>query len=217
MLDVHASLTDAAALSATVAIQGDVPRMVAVLSAGIHEPSTTSSLAADLATAAEAAAAQLGFAIATRVIEIRDLAADLAIASIGEGVSTALGEAIGAVTGADALIAVTPVFAASYAGLFKSFFDVLDPGTLTGLPTAIGATGGSVRHSLVIDYALRPLMAYFRADVVPTGVFVAPDDGPGTARSARTRNRIDRAGGELAAALASRPARALIGDRQRRP
>jgi FMN reductase len=31
------------------------------------------------------------------------------------------------VSDSDGIIAVTPVFSASYSGLFKSFFDVLDP------------------------------------------------------------------------------------------
>ena len=35
-------------------------------------------------------------------------------------------------TGADGLIAVTPVFSASYSGLFKSFFDVLEPDAIRG-------------------------------------------------------------------------------------
>ena len=55
-------------------------------------------------------------------------------------------------TGADGLIAVTPVFAASYSGLFKSFFDVLDKDALAGKPVLLGATG---RH--------RPALAGARA------------------------------------------------------
>ncbi len=66
-------------------------------------------------------------------------------------------------TGADGVIAVTPVFTASYSGLFKSFFDLIDPTALTGTPVLIGATGGTARHSLVLDHALRPLFAYLRA------------------------------------------------------
>ena len=62
------------------------------------------------------------------------------------------------------MIAVTPVFSASYSGLFKSFFDVLDPKALVGTPVLIAATGGSARHSLVLDYAMRPLFSYLKAD-----------------------------------------------------
>ncbi len=85
-------------------------------------------------------------------------------------------------TSADAVIAVTPVFSASYSGLFKSFFDVLDEDALDGKPVLIGATGGTARHSLVLEHALRPLFAYLRATVVPTAVFAATEDFGGAER-----------------------------------
>ncbi len=115
-------------------------------------------------------------------------------------VSDALGEVIGAVTGADALVAVTPTFSASFSGLFKSFFDILEPGALKGMPVLLAATGGTVRHSLMIDYALRPLFSYLGARTVRTGVFAATEDfgGPGAAELQR---RIDDAVGELRSCL----------------
>ena len=68
---------------------------------------------------------------------------------------------------------MTPIFTTSYSGLFKSFIDVLDPDALSGLPIVIGATGGTERHSLALDYGLRPLFSYLHAVVVPTGVYAA--------------------------------------------
>jgi FMN reductase len=103
------------------------------------------------------------------------------------------------VASADGIIAVTPVFSASYSGLFKMFFDALDPDSLTGTPMLIGATAGSARHSLVLDHAMRPLFTYLRAVVVPTGVFAATEDF-GTHGLA---DRIARAAAEFAAALLS--------------
>ena len=90
------------------------------------------------------------------------------------------------------------MFAASYSGLFKMFFDVLDTDALAGKPVLIAATAGTARHSLVLDHALRPLFAYLRAVVVPTGVFAATEDfgGPG---SDELTDRITRAASELAA------------------
>ncbi|WP_241563520.1 NAD(P)H-dependent oxidoreductase [Streptomyces sp. E1N211] len=99
-------------------------------------------------------------------------------------------EAFDAVSGADALIVVTPVFSASYSGLFKSFFDALsstDSEALTGMPVLIAATGGSARHSLVLDHALRPLFSYLRAVVVPTGVYAASEDWGAEGLDARMR------------------------------
>jgi len=88
-----------------------------------------------------------------------------------------------AITGADGLIAVTPVFSASYSGLFKTFFDVLDKESLTGTPVLLGATAGTARHSLVVEHAMRPLFAYLRAIAVPTGVFAPPRTGAATEAS----------------------------------
>ena len=64
------------------------------------------------------------------------------------------------VASADALIVVSPTFSASYSGLFKSFFDLFEAGSLSGVPTLLAATGGTERHSLVLEHALRPLLVY---------------------------------------------------------
>jgi FMN reductase len=77
---------------------------------------------------------------------------------------------------ADGLIAVTPAFNASFSGLFKSFFDVLPEETLSDMPVLIAATGGTERHSLVLEHALRPMFSYLHAVVSPTGVYAATAD-----------------------------------------
>ncbi len=82
-------------------------------------------------------------------------------------------------------------------GLFKSFFDAVsgfDKDALAGTPVLIAATGGTARHSLVLDHALRPLFAYLRAVVVPTGVYAASEDWGAQGLA----ERIERAGAELA-------------------
>lgn len=107
--------------------------------------------------------------------------------------------------GADGLIAVTPVFSASYSGLFKSFFDVLtvlDKDAISGTPVLIAATGGTPRHSLVLEHALRPLFAYLRAVVVPTAVYAASEDWGADGLD----GRIERAAEELAGIMRPAPA-----------
>lgn len=101
-------------------------------------------------------------------------------------------------TAADGLIVVTPVFAASYSGLFKSFFDVIDPDALSGKPVLIAATGGTARHSLVLEHAVRPLFAYLRAVVVPTAVFAASEDWGSGRRVHRRPARPGPPGGRRA-------------------
>jgi FMN reductase len=107
------------------------------------------------------------------------------------------------VTGADGLIAVSPIFSASYSGLFKTFFDVLDKDALVGTPVLLGATAGTPRHSLALEHAMRPLFSYLRAIPVPTGVFAASEDWAGADGVDRAlAGRIDRAAGELADLMA---------------
>ncbi|GAA4481492.1 FMN reductase [Rhodococcus olei] len=178
-------------------------RTIAVVSAGLGNPSSTRLLADRLGAAT---ARDLGRGAEVRVVDLRDHAHDLVNNLLTGFPSPALREAIETVTGADALIVVTPIFNASYSGLFKTFFDVLEPGSVDGMPTLIAATGGSARHSLALEHAVRPLLAYLRAAVVPTAVFAASDDWAGDADADRTlADRIDRAAGELAAVVAGRP------------
>ncbi len=164
-----------------------------VVSAGLSVPSSTRLLADRLA------AATAGRAPAeVQVVELRDLAVEIAHTFTNGFPGRNLAAAFDAVAAADGLIAVTPVFSASYSGLFKSFFDALsvtDENALAGKPVLIGATGGTARHSLVLDHALRPLFAYLKAVVVPTGVYAASEDWGAEGLD----GRIERAAGELAA------------------
>lgn len=179
---------------------------IAVVSAGLSQPSSTSMLADRLAGATSDAVEQLGANAQLVPVELRQHAHDLTDNLLTFFASEALQEAKDAVAGADGLIAVTPIFSASYNGLFKTFFDVLDDGVLRGKPVLLGATGGTARHSLAIDHALRPLFAYLGALVSPTAVFAATEDwGNDSAVDSGLAGRIERAGSELAGLLAGRP------------
>ncbi|MEU3662780.1 CE1759 family FMN reductase [Streptomyces sp. NPDC032940] len=166
-----------------------------VVSAGLSVPSSTRLLADRLAAAtAGRASAEV------RVVELRDLAVEIAHVFTNGFPGRELSAAFDAVRAADGLIVVTPVFSASYSGLFKSFFDALgatEPDALAGKPVLIAATGGTARHSLVLEHALRPLFAHLKAVVVPTGVYAASEDWGAEGLD----GRIERAAGELAALM----------------
>ncbi|MFF3396956.1 FMN reductase [Streptomyces sp. NPDC002659] len=174
-------------------------KLVAV-SAGLSVPSSTRLLADRLAQSVRGGLGEQDVDVQVRVVELRELAVPIANNLVTGFPAPALAEAIEAVTEADGLIAVTPVFAASYSGLFKSFFDLIEPDALTGKPVLIAATGGTARHSLVLEHALRPLFAHLRALVVPTAVYAASEDwgGTGDALTDTLPQRIERAGVELA-------------------
>ncbi|MGP4028835.1 FMN reductase [Actinomadura sp. 3N407] len=214
---------------------------LAVISAGLGQPSSTRLLADRLAAATAnalrpdavgsdafkpgaAGSGALGSGaagsngsgrdVAVEVIELRDHAHAMVDATLTGFPTGTFRAAVETVTNADGLIAVTPVFNASYSGLFKTFFDVVERDSLDGKPVLLGATGGTERHSLAIDYAMRPLFAYLRAAVVPTSVYAASEDwggadgsGSGPARHADPlADRVARAGVELAALMNARPA-----------
>lgn len=167
-----------------------------VLQAGMSTPSTTQMVADRLASAV----VERNPLIEVKIISIVDLVGDVAT-MFSTGVHTrALSEALSAVAAADAVIAATPTFSASYAGHFKMFIDALDKKALIDTPVVLVATAGTARHSLVIDHALRPLFSFLRARIMPTGVFVATDDfGLETDLDAR----ITRAADELVDAMAT--------------
>ena len=95
----------------------------------------------------------------------------------------------------------------------------------------IAATGGTARHSLALEHALRPLFTYLRAVVVPTAVYAAPEDwglagaqlsragiaaGPrgelaDLGSSERSRRRYDRPAATSAIVTEVQPVRQLLG------
>ncbi|SDN11295.1 FMN reductase [Streptomyces sp. cf386] len=170
-----------------------------VVSAGLSVPSSTRLLGDRLAAAVGSRVDDLEL----EVVELRDLAVEIAHNFTSGFPGRKLAAAIESVTSADGLIVVTPVFSASYSGLFKSFFDVIDKDALAGMPVLIAATGGTGRHSLVLDHALRPLFAHLRAVVVPTGVYAASEDWGADGLD----GRVQRAAGELAGQMLGRPAK----------
>lgn len=171
-------------------------RQLVVISAGLSQPSSTRLLADRLTAAVQA---RVSGETSVQVIELRDLAHDITNNLLTGFAAPKLQAAIDALTAADGAIFVTPIFTTSYSGLFKSFIDVLEPDALTDLPVLIGATGGTERHSLALDYAIRPLFAYLHAIAVPTAVYAASSDW-GSEQG--LVDRIERGAGELAALMA---------------
>ncbi|GAA3422007.1 FMN reductase [Streptosporangium vulgare] len=174
-------------------------RAIAVVTAGLRQPSSTRLLADRLAEATRRELERLGAEVDLETIEVRDHGHDLVNNLIVGYPSEELEGVLRKVARADGLIAVTPTFTTSYNGLFKMFFDVLDDTALIGKPVLIAATGGTARHSLVLEHGLRPLFSYLRALVVPTGVFAGPEDwGAAGVTEAPLGRRVDRAATELA-------------------
>ncbi len=188
-------------------------KRIVVVSAGLSTPSSTRQLADRLAADAASILTERGVEVEVRTFELRDLAHDITNHLLMGFAPPKLQEALDAVSTADGLIAVTPIFSTSYAGLFKSFIDVIDTQALTDLPVLIGATGGTPRHSLAIDYAIRPLFTYLHAIPVTTGVFAATADWGGGGDGVRSLpDRIFRGAEEFAALVERTDRSARVND-----
>jgi FMN reductase len=181
-------------------------RSLVVVSGGLSQPSSTRLLADRLAAAVDRHLRDTAIEPRIEVIELREHAQDLTNNLLTGFPSPRLQAALDAVLAADGLIAVTPIFSASFSGLFKTFFDVVARDGLAGKPTLIAASGGTPRHSLAIEHAVRPLFAYLNAAVVATGVYAAAEDWgqAGLDADGGLVERIDRAAHELGSAMALR-------------
>jgi len=179
-------------------------KKLTVLAAGLSQPSSTRLLADRLTDATVSRLREVhGVDVEVTVVELRDVAKDVTNNLITGFPSPRLETVIEQVTRADGLIVATPIFSGSYSGMFKSFMDVIDPKSLDGMPVLLGATGGTARHSLALDHALRPLFSYLHAVAVPTGVYAAAEDWGSTSDAVGALpSRIARAAGELAALVA---------------
>jgi FMN reductase len=130
-------------------------------------------------------------------------------ATTREEVSPEVEATLRAVEGADLLIAGSPVFQGSYTGMFKHLFDLIDPYALEDMPVLLVATGGSERHAMVLEHAMRPLFAHFQAHTLPVAIYGSAGDFIGTELyNPPVLGRIERAA-DLAAGL-------LRGQRHRR-
>ena len=181
---------------------------ILVISGGLSEPSTTRMLADRLAGATENTLRRQPDVpeLEVSIVELRELARDITDALLTRVPSPALQTVLDALAAADGLVAVSPIFNASYSGLFKSFFDVVDAGALEGTPVLVAATGGTERHSLALEHALRPLFSYLHAVVIPTGVFAATSDWGSREYTDLLTARIDRAAAELVRFVLGTPA-----------
>lgn len=167
---------------------------IAVLTAGVSDPSSTRLLADRAAQRTADALGASDLSATFRSIDLSTIAVDIAQALVSGMPSRKVTAAVEDLADSDAIIASTPVYKAGISGLFKSFADLLDNDLLIAKPVILAATGGTSRHAMVVDEQLRPLFAFLRAIPMPTSLYAAPEDWG----SPDLGDRIARAAGELA-------------------
>jgi len=165
------------------------PLRVVGVSGSLHDPSKTTSLV-------EAILDSVGRrgVVETRLIAIAQIAGALAGALSRDELPAEVEEALQAIEQADLLVVATPVYRASFTGLFKHLFDFVGQYALVGKPVLLAATGGGERHALIIEHQLRPLFAFFQALTLPVGVYASTADFDGAAlRDGAVRARVEQA------------------------
>lgn len=144
---------------------------VVAVSGALHKPSKTESLI-------EAIVSELSVAlpVEVQIIKLSDIAPQLANVVNRTDLPVHIYAQIQAIESADLLIVGSPVYRASFTGLFKHFFDFVNHDALIDVPVLLAATGGSERHALVIDHQLRPLFSFFQSLTLPIGVYATDKD-----------------------------------------
>lgn len=175
------------------------PLNLVVVTAGTSQSSSTRLLADRAAEATVGVARERGLEVATRYVDVRQLAGEVSTALTSGIPGDRLTKAVETLEVADGLIVGTPVYNAGPSGLFTSFFQAIDDDLLIAKPVMLTATAASTRHALVIDDQMRPMFAYLRTLTIPTSLFAASEDWNDRDLS----TRIERAATELALLMGS--------------
>jgi len=169
-------------------------RTIIGLSGNLARPSKTRAL---IQTVVTTAASQ--FEAAGTIFDLADFGPSLGAAHRLADLDASARAALEVVLTADALVVGSPVYKGSYTGLFKHLVDLIDPLALAGKPVLLTATGGGDRHALVIEHQMRPLLGFFEAQALPTGLYAADRDfTDGLPTSPALLDRLGRAVGQLA-------------------
>jgi FMN reductase len=143
--------------------------------------------------------------LAASVYDIEDLGPSFLTARRASDLDARAQAILESIVSADVLVVGSPTYKGSYTGLFKHFFDLVDPSALRGKPVLLTATGGGDRHALIVEHQLRPLFGFFEAFALPTAVYAVDRDfADGVPVSAPILKRLEQAVSEAGTALAGR-------------
>jgi FMN reductase len=152
---------------------------IVAVSGSLHSPSKTTVLAREIL---EGFAHELragsgpNLEVETHLIELSEVGREFAGALRRDELSPAAESAVRRIESATLLIVASPVYRASFTGLFKHVFDFVGQYSLIDTPVLLAATGGSDRHALIIEHQFRPLFSFFQAITLPLGVYASDND-----------------------------------------
>ncbi|KAA8735573.1 FMN reductase [Acinetobacter qingfengensis] len=149
----------------------DQPLNIVAVSGGLNTPSKTESLVQNILNELSVATQ-----INVHFIKLSEIGPLLGGAIYRNQLPQRVQDDLAAIESADALIVGTPVYRASFTGLFKHLFDFVEQTALVDVPVLLAASGGSDRHALVLEHQLRPLFSFFQAQTLPIGVYATDKD-----------------------------------------
>ena len=149
--------------------------LVAV-SGSLHSPSKTTVLVGEILAEFADGLRAGGIDVETHLIELGGIGRDFSGALRRDELSPAAEDALRRIESATLLIVGSPVYRASFTGLFKHVFDFVGQYSLIDKPVLLAATGGSDRHALIIEHQFRPLFSFFQALTLPIGVYASDGD-----------------------------------------
>ncbi|MGO2660707.1 FMN reductase [Mycetocola reblochoni] len=152
----------------------NAPLNVVAVSGSLHEPSKTTVL---LRSIVEEFGARTP--INPHLIELSVLGREISGALSRDELSAAAEQEVRRIEQADLLVVASPVYRASFTGLFKHLFDFVDQYALVDTPVLVSATGGGERHALILEHSFRPLFGFFQALTLPIGVYASTSDFTG--------------------------------------
>jgi FMN reductase len=153
------------------AISPDRPLHVVGVSGSLQTPSKTTVLVqAILDAVTREVPAE------THLVELHQLGPQLAGALRRDELPATAEKELRTIEAADLLVVASPVYRASFTGLFKHLFDFVGQYALIDKPVLLAATGGSDRHALMLEHQLRPLFGFFQAITLPIGVYASDAD-----------------------------------------
>lgn len=148
---------------------------VVAVSGSLHAPSKTTALVREIVAVLERTLDGL-VEVEARVIELSQVGREFSGALTRDELSAAAETELRHIEEADLLIVASPVYRASFTGLFKHVFDFVGQYALLDKPVLLAATGGSERHALIIEHQFRPLFSFFQALTLPIGVYAKDAD-----------------------------------------
>ncbi|MBY3468723.1 NADPH-dependent FMN reductase [Rhizobium laguerreae] len=146
-------------------------KAVVAISGNVSRPSKTRTLVEAIAKAISER-----LQLQSSCYDILDVQPDLGASLYRSDVPGPLSDVLSAIETSAVLVVGSPTYKASFTGLLKHLFDLVDMKALNGRPVIVCATGKAAEHGPKVEQHFRMLFEFFNARVGPKFIFALDDD-----------------------------------------